>query len=182
FAVFHLVSRGQHSCQVTAHFSSEAEQTGSGCVYKSAKRTEQTRRLRRLKPFPSGCFGLFELIFTDGRSRGHGLLGNEPESLDYSVHEAWNEATNVYLLVILVSFGLLMYARKNKRKIMRIFTLPPTVGAGSEPNFYDSLQKVRLRQQLEMYSLGESRVYIYRIIWTISRTFFIVWLRYVSYM
>lgn len=37
---------------------------------------------------------------------GHGL------SIDYSVHEAWNEATNVYLLVILVSFGLLMYARK----------------------------------------------------------------------
>lgn len=84
----------------------------------------------------------------------HGVLGNEPESLDYSVHEAWNEATNVYLLVILVSFGLLMYARKNKRKILRIFTLPPTVGVNPEPNFYDSLQKVRLRQQLEMYSLA----------------------------
>ncbi|XP_051932990.1 small integral membrane protein 19 isoform X2 [Hippocampus zosterae] len=75
---------------------------------------------------------------------GHGL------SIDYSVHEAWNEATNVYLLVILVSFGLLM----NKRKIMRIFTLPPSVGSSPEPNFYDSLQKVRLRQQLEMYSLA----------------------------
>ncbi|CAB1447468.1 unnamed protein product [Pleuronectes platessa] len=85
---------------------------------------------------------------------GHGALGNEPETIDYSVHEAWNEATNVYLLVILVSFGLLMYARKNKRKIMRIFTLPPTVGSSPEPNFYDSLQKVRLRQQLEMYSLA----------------------------
>uniref|UniRef100_A0A674BXK7 Small integral membrane protein 19 n=1 Tax=Salmo trutta TaxID=8032 RepID=A0A674BXK7_SALTR len=85
---------------------------------------------------------------------GHGVMANE-ESLDYSVHEAWNEATNVYLLVILVSFGLLMYARKNKRKIMRIFALPPTAGATTEPNFYDSLQKVRLRQQLEMYSLGE---------------------------
>uniref|UniRef100_A0A3B3V8C9 Small integral membrane protein 19 n=1 Tax=Poecilia latipinna TaxID=48699 RepID=A0A3B3V8C9_9TELE len=85
----------------------------------------------------------------------HGLLGNQPDSIDYSVHEAWNEATNVYLLVILVSFGLLIYARKNKRKIMRIFTLPPTVGSIPEPNFYDSLQKVRLRQQLEMYSLGE---------------------------
>ncbi|XP_034399359.1 small integral membrane protein 19 isoform X2 [Cyclopterus lumpus] len=76
--------------------------------------------------------------------------GNEPETIDYSVHEAWNEATNVYLLVILVSFGLLI----NKRKIMRIFTLPPTVGSSPEPNFYDSLQKVRLRQQLEMYSLA----------------------------
>ncbi|XP_068423181.1 small integral membrane protein 19 isoform X2 [Clinocottus analis] len=76
--------------------------------------------------------------------------GSEPESIDYSVHEAWNEATNVYLLVILVSFGLLI----NKRKIMRIFALPPTVGSTPEPNFYDSLQKVRLRQQLEMYSLA----------------------------
>ncbi|KAM6981424.1 small integral membrane protein 19 [Aplochiton taeniatus] len=85
---------------------------------------------------------------------GHGAMANEPESLDYSVHEAWNEATNVYLLVILVSFALLMYARKNKRKIMRIFALPPTAGATAEPNFYDSLQKVRLRQQLEMYSLA----------------------------
>ncbi|XP_077465063.1 small integral membrane protein 19 [Stigmatopora argus] len=84
----------------------------------------------------------------------HGLLENEPESIDYTVHEAWNEATNVYLLVILVSFGLLMYARKNKRKIMRIFSLPPTVGSNPEPNFYDSLQKVRLRQQLEMYSIA----------------------------
>ncbi|XP_020308315.1 small integral membrane protein 19 [Oncorhynchus tshawytscha] len=84
---------------------------------------------------------------------GHGVMESE-ESLDYSVHEAWNEATNVYLLVILVSFGLLMYARKNKRKIMRIFALPPTAGATTEPNFYDSLQKVRLRQQLEMYSLA----------------------------
>uniref|UniRef100_A0A3P8ZCP4 Small integral membrane protein 19 n=1 Tax=Esox lucius TaxID=8010 RepID=A0A3P8ZCP4_ESOLU len=42
----------------------------------------------------------------------------------------------------------------NKRKIMRIFALPPTAGATAEPNFYDSLQKVRLRQQLEMYSLA----------------------------
>ncbi|KAJ8411014.1 hypothetical protein AAFF_G00180490 [Aldrovandia affinis] len=84
---------------------------------------------------------------------GYGVMADE-ETIDYSVHEAWNEATNVYLLVILVSFGLLMYARKNKRKIMRIFTLPPTVGSSPEPNFYDSLQKVRLRQQLEMYSIA----------------------------
>ncbi|XP_026098530.1 small integral membrane protein 19 [Carassius auratus] len=84
---------------------------------------------------------------------GYGVMADD-ESLDYSVHEAWNEATNVYLLVILVSFALLMYARKNKRKIMRIFSLPPSVDRSSEPSFYDSLQKVRLRQQLEMYSLA----------------------------
>lgn len=46
------------------------------------------------------------------------------------------------------------FFNRNKRKIMRIFALPPTVGSSPEPNFYDSLQKVRLRQQLEMYSLG----------------------------
>lgn len=42
---------------------------------------------------------------------------------------------------------------------MRIFTLPPAAGSSSnsEASFYDSLQKVRLRQQLEMYSLGEHR-------------------------
>ncbi|XP_016096649.1 small integral membrane protein 19 isoform X2 [Sinocyclocheilus grahami] len=84
---------------------------------------------------------------------GYGAMA-DGESLDYSVHEAWNEATNVYLLVILVSFALLMYARKNKRKIMRIFTLPRAVASSAEPSFYDSLQKVRLRQQLEMYSLS----------------------------
>ncbi|KAK6493931.1 small integral membrane protein 19 [Huso huso] len=84
---------------------------------------------------------------------GYGVMADEG-TIDYSVHEAWNEATNVYLLVILVSFGLLMYARKNKRKIMRIFTVPPTVESTPEPNFYDSIQKVRLRQQLEMYSIA----------------------------
>ncbi|MGH0137782.1 UNVERIFIED_CONTAM: hypothetical protein FKN15_025201 [Acipenser sinensis] len=84
---------------------------------------------------------------------GYGAMSEEG-TIDYSVHEAWNEATNVYLLVILVSFGLLMYARKNKRKIMRIFTVPPTVDSTPEPNFYDSIQKVRLRQQLEMYSIA----------------------------
>ncbi|XP_025024392.1 small integral membrane protein 19 isoform X2 [Python bivittatus] len=43
---------------------------------------------------------------------------------------------------------------RNKRKIMRIFTLPPTIDIPSEPNFYDSVKKVRLRQQLEMYSIA----------------------------
>ncbi|XP_067903568.1 small integral membrane protein 19 [Heterodontus francisci] len=74
--------------------------------------------------------------------------------MDYTVHEAWNDATNVYLIAILVSFGLLVYARKNKRKIMRIFTVPPAADATPEPNFYDNLQKVRFRQQLEMYYIA----------------------------
>ncbi|KAK9396705.1 small integral membrane protein 19 [Crotalus adamanteus] len=83
-----------------------------------------------------------------GESGGGGVA-----AMDYSVHEAWNEATNIYLLAVLASLALLVYARRNKRKIMRIFTLPPTVEI-SEPNFYDSMKKVRLRQQLEMYSIA----------------------------
>ncbi|XP_014351006.1 small integral membrane protein 19 isoform X2 [Latimeria chalumnae] len=83
--------------------------------------------------------------------RGYGVMADDDDTIDYSVHEAWNEATNVYLLVILVSFGLLIYARKNKRKIMRIFSVPPAAEPTSEVNFYDHMQKVRLRQQLEMY-------------------------------
>lgn len=39
---------------------------------------------------------------------------------------------------------------------MRIFTLPPAAETAPEPNFYDSMKKIRLRQQLEMYSIGES--------------------------
>ncbi|XP_068118005.1 small integral membrane protein 19 isoform X2 [Hyperolius riggenbachi] len=84
---------------------------------------------------------------------GYGVMADDG-NIDYSVHEAWNEATNVYLIVILVSIGLFMYARKNKRKIMRIFTVPPTVETPSETNFYDDEKKVRLRQQLEMYYIA----------------------------
>ncbi|NWI46673.1 SMI19 protein, partial [Picathartes gymnocephalus] len=42
----------------------------------------------------------------------------------------------------------------NKRRIMRIFTLPPAAETLPEHNFYDSMKKIRLRQQLEMYSIA----------------------------
>ncbi|XP_031999677.1 small integral membrane protein 19 isoform X1 [Hylobates moloch] len=90
---------------------------------------------------------------------GYGVMGDDG-SIDYTVHEAWNEATNVYLIVILVSFGLFMYAKRNKRRIMRIFSVPPIEETLSEPNFYDTISKIRLRQQLEMYSI--SRKYDYQ--------------------
>ncbi|EGV95018.1 small integral membrane protein 19 isoform X2 [Cricetulus griseus] len=89
----------------------------------------------------------------------YGVMGDDG-SMDYTVHEAWNEATNVYLIVILVSFGLFMYAKRNKRKIMRIFSVPPSEETLSEPNFYDTMSKIRLRQQLEMHSI--SRKYEYQ--------------------
>lgn len=53
-----------------------------------------------------------------------------------------------------------MYAKRNKRRIMRIFSVPPTEETLSEPNFYDTISKIRLRQQLEMYSI--SRKYDYQ--------------------
>ncbi|XP_072719421.1 small integral membrane protein 19 isoform X1 [Ciconia boyciana] len=87
---------------------------------------------------------------------GSAALGDSG-AIDYSVHEAWNEATNVYLLVVLASLALLVYARRNKRRIMRIFTLPPAAETPPEPNFYDSMKKIRLRQQLEMYSIGTKK-------------------------
>ncbi|XP_067832577.1 small integral membrane protein 19 isoform X2 [Heptranchias perlo] len=79
---------------------------------------------------------------------GYGVMADEA-GMDYTVHEAWNDATNVYLIAILASFGLLI----NKRKIMRIFTVP-AADPTPEPNFYDNLQKVRLRQQLDMYYIA----------------------------
>lgn len=50
------------------------------------------------------------LSLTDPMAGSYGVMGDE--SIDYTVHEAWNEATNVYLIVILVSFGLFMYAKR----------------------------------------------------------------------
>ncbi|KFO36409.1 hypothetical protein H920_02158 [Fukomys damarensis] len=104
-------------------------------------------KLINLKRRPSPMAGSYKVMEDDG-------------SIDYTVHEAWNEATNVYLIVILVSFALFMYAKRNKRRIMRIFSVPPTEETLSEPNFYDTMSKIRLRQQLEMYSI--SRKYDYQ--------------------
>ncbi|XP_009271916.1 PREDICTED: small integral membrane protein 19 [Aptenodytes forsteri] len=64
-----------------------------------------------------------------------------------------NHIYNVYIVIVLASEG--RYGkRKNKRRIMRIFTLPPAAETPPQPNFYDSMKKIRLRQQLEMYSIA----------------------------
>lgn len=89
----------------------------------------------------------------------YGMMADDG-SIDYTVHEAWNEATNVYLIVILVSFGLFMYAKRNKRKIMRIFSVPPAEEMLSEPSFYDTMNRIRLRQQVEAHPV--SRKYEYQ--------------------
>ncbi|XP_016051084.1 PREDICTED: small integral membrane protein 19 isoform X1 [Miniopterus natalensis] len=112
------------------------------------------RLLSRVQPCSESITAQFGCMPGD-----YGVMGDDG-SIDYSVHEAWNEATNVYLVVILVSFGLFMYAKRHKRKIMRIFSVPPTAETLAEPNFYDTMSKIRLRQQLEMYSI--SRKYDYQ--------------------
>lgn len=57
-------------------------------------------------------FSYRSLFFlTDPMAGSYGMMGDD-DSIDYTVHEAWNEATNVYLIVILVSFGLFMYAKR----------------------------------------------------------------------
>ncbi|XP_060263155.1 small integral membrane protein 19 isoform X2 [Ovis aries] len=104
------------------------------------------------KPAVWACVLSIQVHLPGPMPGGYGVMGDDG-AMDYSVHEAWNEATNVYLVVILVSFGLFMYAKRNKRKIMRIFSLPPPAETLSEPNFYDTISKIRLRQQLEMYSI-----------------------------
>lgn len=50
-------------------------------------------------------------VVAAGVGGGSAALGDS-DSIDYSVHEAWNEATNVYLLVVLASLALLVYARR----------------------------------------------------------------------
>ncbi|OXB54466.1 hypothetical protein ASZ78_016505, partial [Callipepla squamata] len=98
----------------------------------------------------------FSLMAAAGGAGGGGSAAlGDSAAIDYSVHEAWNEATNVYLLVVLASLALLVYTRRNKRRILRIFTLPPAAETAPEPNFYNSMKKIRLRQQLEMYSIGK---------------------------
>ncbi|GAB1293038.1 Small integral membrane protein 19 [Apodemus speciosus] len=95
----------------------------------------------------------------DPMAGSYGVMADD-SSMDYTVHEAWNEATNVYLIVILVSFGLFMYAKRNKRKIMRIFSVPPAEEMLSEPSFYDTVSRIRLRQQVDVHPV--SRKYEYQ--------------------
>uniref|UniRef100_A0A8D2NPP2 Small integral membrane protein 19 n=1 Tax=Zosterops lateralis melanops TaxID=1220523 RepID=A0A8D2NPP2_ZOSLA len=68
-------------------------------------------------------------------------------------YPACNKPVTTHLKEILVILSTAP-RKENKRRIMRIFTLPPAAETPPEPNFYDSMKKIRLRQQLEMYSIG----------------------------
>lgn len=67
--------------------------------------------------------------------------------------DAW--WSDLIYFITLLTWGNFSVAFRNKRKIMRIFTVPAAGNHTPEPNFYDNLQKVRLRQQLDMYSIGK---------------------------
>ncbi|XP_078587505.1 small integral membrane protein 19-like isoform X2 [Branchiostoma floridae x Branchiostoma japonicum] len=70
----------------------------------------------------------------------------------HHIHDAWIEATNVYLAVILISIGLFLYVKKHfKRPMIRVFpsSVQDPASAGDRRKRADDLKNVRLRQQLE---------------------------------
>ncbi|XP_072191268.1 small integral membrane protein 19 [Excalfactoria chinensis] len=131
-----------------------------GCRGAARNRGRRGRARRHFPPSAPACNGRPKapsspMAAAAGGAGGGGSAAlGDSGAIDYSVHEAWNEATNVYLLVVLASLALLVYTRRNKRRILRIFTLPPAAETPPEPNFYNSMKKIRLRQQLEMYSIA----------------------------
>ncbi|XP_066278411.1 small integral membrane protein 19-like [Branchiostoma lanceolatum] len=74
----------------------------------------------------------------------------------HHIHDAWIEATNVYLAVILISIGLFLYVKKHfKRPMIRVF---PSSGQASavdrRKRADDDFKNVRLRQQLEHWYIA----------------------------
>ncbi|XP_019631816.1 PREDICTED: small integral membrane protein 19-like [Branchiostoma belcheri] len=76
----------------------------------------------------------------------------------HHIHDAWIEATNVYLAVILISIGLFLYVKKHfKRPMIRVF---PSSGQDSvsavdrRKRADDDFKNVRLRQQLEHWYIA----------------------------
>ncbi|XP_077992913.1 small integral membrane protein 19-like [Glandiceps talaboti] len=67
----------------------------------------------------------------------------------------WHDATNIYLVVIILSIVIIVYFKRNKRKIMRY--LPVNMFRRRDDLYADTteqdeeLKRVRLRQQLDMY-------------------------------
>ncbi|XP_071949044.1 small integral membrane protein 19-like [Antedon mediterranea] len=79
-------------------------------------------------------------------SENHGL---PPE--DHIDH--WNGATNIYMIVIVVSIWLVVYLKKNKRwmvKFLKMRKNQETEEAKKE-RLDNDVKQVRLRQQLESY-------------------------------
>lgn len=81
-------------------------------------------------------------------------MAKENNGLPPEVHiDHWNEATNIYMVVVCVSLWFLYYFKRNGGRIVRILTRRNEVVAPevSHNLHQDELKRVRLRQQLEHY-------------------------------
>ncbi|XP_041477166.1 small integral membrane protein 19-like [Lytechinus pictus] len=84
-------------------------------------------------------------------------MAHENHGLPPEEHiDHWNEATNIYMVVIVVSLWFFFYVRKNKGKIVRMLTMKKTRDQTDLINsrYKEELQQVRLRQQLESYYIS----------------------------
>lgn len=77
---------------------------------------------------------------------------NENHGLPPEVHiDHWNEATNIYMVVIVVSLWFFVYLRKHKGRIARMLVMRKQESTEQETLRKEALKQVRLRQQLDMY-------------------------------
>ncbi|XP_071483302.1 small integral membrane protein 19-like [Diadema setosum] len=82
-------------------------------------------------------------------------MAEENHGLPPEVHiDHWNEATNIYMVVIVVSLWFFFYVRKNKGLIVRMLSMKKTAKDQQDQaniRYQEELKQVRLRQQLESY-------------------------------
>ncbi|XP_033633586.1 small integral membrane protein 19-like [Asterias rubens] len=79
-------------------------------------------------------------------------MASENHGLPPEVHiDHWNEATNIYMIVIVVSVWFFVYLKRHTGMFARLFTRPTAAMEERTQRYREELKKVRLRQQLELY-------------------------------
>ncbi|KAJ8025480.1 Small integral membrane protein 19 [Holothuria leucospilota] len=81
-------------------------------------------------------------------------MAKENNGLPPEVHiDHWNEATNIYMVVVCVSLWFLYYFKRNGGRIVRMITRQnePVAPEVASNKYKDELKHIRLRQQLEHY-------------------------------
>ncbi|XP_072026717.1 small integral membrane protein 19-like [Amphiura filiformis] len=79
-------------------------------------------------------------------------MANENHGLPPEVHiDHWNEATNIYMVVIVVSLWFFVYLRKNRGRIARMLVMRKQETEEQANRRQEELKQVRFRQQLDMY-------------------------------
>ncbi|XP_038070842.1 small integral membrane protein 19-like [Patiria miniata] len=82
-------------------------------------------------------------------------MASENHGLPPEVHiDHWNEATNIYMVVIVVSIWLFVYLKKHKGIFARFFARPTAEMEERTQRYREELKQVRLRQQLNMYYIS----------------------------